>query len=81
MKQLIYNLHIVIKISLYKLTKKLQKQKNIIDSTGIVLTPGNGGRDCLGNGNHFNFMGKRIECCCDECDYIIMCLDENDINA
>lgn len=25
----------------------------IIDTTGIVLTPGNSGADCLGNGKHF----------------------------
>ena len=41
----------------------------IIDVTGIILTPGNGGRDCLGNGE---FPG--IECCCDECDYMLCCL-------
>ena len=42
----------------------------IMDSTGIVLTPGNGGADCLGNGLH-----KGIECCCDECDYMLCCLE------
>ena len=42
----------------------------IIDITGIVLTPGNGGVDCLGNGMH-----KGIECCCDECDYMLCCLE------
>ena len=41
----------------------------IVDVTGIILTPGNGGRDCLGNGE---FPG--IECCCDECDYMLCCL-------
>ena len=36
----------------------------IIDVTGTELTPGNFGRDCLGNGEH-----EGVECCCDECDY------------
>ena len=42
----------------------------IIDSTGVVLTPGNLGMDCLGNGEH-----EGVECCCDECDYMLCCLD------
>ena len=45
----------------------------IVDVTGIILTPGNGGRDCLGNGE---FPG--IECCCDECDYMLCCLAEGE---
>lgn len=40
----------------------------IIDITGIILTPGNGGNDCLGNGEHTDENGNLIECCCDECD-------------
>ena len=39
----------------------------IYDVTGIILTPGNFGEDCDGNGMN----GK--ECCCDECDYLICC--------
>ena len=46
----------------------------IIDVTGIELNPGNGGIDCLGNGEHFDKNGEPIECCCDECDYMICCL-------
>lgn len=42
----------------------------IIDTTGIVLTPGNFGKDCMGNGKH-----EGIECCCDECDYAQCCLE------
>ena len=38
----------------------------IVDVTGVVLIPGNQGRDCPGNGNQPN-----IECCCDECDYML----------
>ena len=47
----------------------------IIDITGIELTPGNGGKDCLGNGEHVDEKGNLIECCCDECDYLICCLE------
>lgn len=45
----------------------------IIDITGIELTPGSGGEDCRGNGKHYDERGKLIECCCDECDYLICC--------
>ena len=44
----------------------------IIDITGTILTPGNNGNDCLGNGEH-----PEIECCCDECDYMPCCLAED----
>ena len=42
----------------------------IIDIMGVELTPGNMGKDCMGNGMH-----KGIECCCDECDYMMCCLE------
>ena len=42
----------------------------IIDLNGTILTPGNLGRNCMGNGLHPN-----VECCCDECDYMLCCLD------
>ena len=45
----------------------------INDVTGTILIPGNDGRDCPGNGLH-----PGIECCCDECDYMICCLEEHD---
>ncbi len=48
----------------------------IIDITGIVLTPGNNGENCLGNGKHFDEDGNPIEACCDECDYAICCLKD-----
>ena len=48
----------------------------IIDITGTILIPGNCGRDCPGNGEH-----EGIECCCDECDYMICCLDNHDIGS
>ena len=42
----------------------------IIDVTGTILTPGNQGKACLGNGEY-----PGIECCCDECDYLMCCFD------
>lgn len=50
----------------------------IVDITGIELTPGNRGRDCLGNGRHLDEQGNRIECCCDECDYYLCCISSTD---
>ena len=45
----------------------------ITDITGIVLTPGNCGVCCQGNGKHTDINGNIIECCCDECNYLICC--------
>ena len=45
----------------------------IIDITGTIITPGNCGDVCLGNGLHDD-----IECCCDECDYMICYLETHD---
>ena len=49
----------------------------IIDVSGIVLFPGNNGKNCKGNGKHKDFKGKILECCCDECDYLICCTTKN----
>lgn len=43
-----------------------------------ALTPGNAGRDCLGNGAHYNPKGELIAVCCDECDYQICCTKDDD---
>lgn len=48
----------------------------IIDVTGTILTPGNGGKDCLGNGEHTDENGLPIECCCDECEFYLVCFPE-----
>ena len=45
----------------------------IIDVTGEILIPGNGGRDCPANGTDPN-----VECCCEECDYLLSCLSEGE---
>lgn len=52
----------------------------IIDITGIELTPGNFGKNCLGNGEHYDEHGNILECCCDECSYMMCCLKDHDPN-
>ena len=45
--------------------------KRVADITGIELTPGEPAV-CLGNGE------QGLECCCDECDYCLLCFSEFD---
>ena len=45
----------------------------IIDVTGIPLVPGNYGNDCPGSWEHAG-----LNCCCDECDYMMCCLETHD---
>ena len=45
--------------------------KKVIDVTGIELTPGEPDV-CLGNGE------QGFECCCDECDYCLLCCPKFD---
>ena len=55
-------------------------QKNVIDITAAELTPGEPDV-CPGNGE------RGYECCCDECDYYLLCfpdfnlINEEEINA
>lgn len=45
---------------------------DVIDpSTGTKLTPSYQGKECLGNG-----LWPGYECCCDECDYYLICFPE-----
>ena len=46
-------------------------QKKAIDINGVELTPGQP-PVCLGNGE------QGFECCCDECDYYLLCFPEFD---
>ncbi len=46
-------------------------QKRVIDITGVELMPGEPAV-CLGNGE------QGFECCCDECDYYLLCFPEFD---
>ena len=45
--------------------------KKPIDITGAELTPGKCDV-CLGNGK------QGVECCCDECDFFLLCFPEFD---
>ena len=45
--------------------------KKVIDVTDVELTPGDP-TACLGNGE------QGFECCCDECDYFLLCFPEFD---
>ena len=44
----------------------------ILDSTGIKLIPGNLGADCPGSWERAG-----MNCCCDECDYLLCCIEQN----
>ena len=46
-------------------------QNKPIDVTGVELTPGKPDV-CLGDGE------QGFECCCDECDYYLLCFPEFD---
>ena len=48
--------------------------KKVIDIIGIELTPGQPDV-CLGNGE------QGFECCCDECDYYLLCFPEFDLKS
>lgn len=45
----------------------------IADHREIILTPGNGGKNCFGNGTHLDKNGTILEYCCDECAYFLEC--------
>ena len=45
-------------------------QKKSIDITGVELMPGEPAV-CLGNGD------QGFECCCDECDYFLLCFPQS----
>ncbi len=57
--------------------KKLFRLHFILDITGIILRPGNYGKDCKGNGTYVSRFGRQIECCCDGCDYFMCCFKES----
>ncbi len=46
-------------------------EEKVIDVTGVELTPGKPDV-CLGNGD------QGFECCCDECNYFLLCFPEYD---
>lgn len=55
------------------------ENEKIYDITGVELTPGNP-LVCLGNGKHLDEEGNLIECCCDECDYLLLCFEYDEKN-
>ena len=48
-----------------------KNRKGVIDVTGVEISPGEP-TVCLGNGK------QGFECCCDECDYYLLCFPEFD---
>ena len=48
-----------------------KSQEKVVDITKVELTPGEPSA-CLGNGE------QGFECCCDECDYFLLCFPEFD---
>lgn len=52
--------------------KREYSEEELIDVTGTRLTPGSFEK-CLGNGEH-----EGIECCCDNCDYFLLCVLKSD---
>lgn len=66
-----------------KIVKKIKcliYGKGRVDISGTVLTYGNSGKNCKGNGEHRNWRGKVIECCCEECSYMLYCFDDFNTN-
>jgi len=47
------------------------ENEQYIDVTGTVLTPSFHGEKCLGNGLH-----PEYECCCDECEFYLICFPD-----
>lgn len=47
------------------------EQKYSDPSTGIELTPSFHGEYCRGNGDQPGY-----ECCCDECDFYLLCFSD-----
>ena len=51
---------------------KLDTAEKMIDpGTGILLSPSYLGGVCIGNGDN-----PGHECCCDECDYYLVCFSD-----
>ncbi len=42
------------------------------------IRPGNLGRDCPGNGTHYSWRKRKFLYLCDECDYMLCCLEDHD---
>lgn len=55
----------------YAIYKQLLTPEELLDPTGVKLTPSFHGKECLGNGEWPGY-----ECCCDECDFFQVCFPE-----
>ncbi len=56
----------------------MKKKLYISYTEEIELIPGYGAEKCPGNGEHKDALGNPIECRCDECDYLAICLPPED---
>ena len=52
----------------------MAEYKTVTDITGIELTPAHP-EICKGNGETVDENGQLISCCCDECDYLMDCME------
>ena len=57
-------------------TKESMRLMAAVQRDKITLIPGDGGRNCPGNGEHRDADGNLIEICCDECDYLMCCMED-----
>lgn len=46
-------------------------EKYLDSCTGLPLVPSNHGEKCPGNGDD-----PELECCCDECDFYLICFPD-----
>jgi len=51
----------------------MKQDDAIVPNTDILLMPSYHGEKCLGSGDYPGY-----ECCCDECDYYLICFPEWD---
>lgn len=50
-----------------------------VKTDNMDFVPGNYGEDCPFNGECYDEKGDLIECCCDECDYMIDCFLDGEL--
>lgn len=43
----------------------------------IKINPISHGKNCQGNGKHKDNNGKILPCLCDECDYLMYCVEKS----
>ncbi len=60
-------------MNIFNSDKKLPD--SFVDITGTVLSPGRPDI-CRGNGKTVDDDGNLIECCCDECNWLLACLEK-----